>query len=109
MMHFKKIYFSLVIITVLTACVDNNKGHLSAGADHKDTSKWPVSFGIGRMATKEEIAVIDIDVTADGHGLLKGSGNIKTGKGTGGTLFTIAYINPVFNRPYDILSLIIDG
>ena len=38
------------------------------------------NFGIGRAATEEEIAAIDIDVTPDGHGLPDGRGSYADGK-----------------------------
>ena len=41
--------------------------------------EWPPSFGIGRPATAEEIAVWDIDVMPDGTGLPSGSGTVAAG------------------------------
>jgi mono/diheme cytochrome c family protein len=41
---------------------------------------WPASFGLGRPATSEEIALLDIDVRPDGRGLPAGSGTVATGK-----------------------------
>src|SRR5260370_40953941 len=37
-------------------------------------------YGLGRVATPQEIAGWDIDVTPDGAGLPKGSGNVALGK-----------------------------
>ena len=37
-------------------------------------------YGLGRVATKEEIAGWDIDVRPDGHGLPPGSGNVMDGE-----------------------------
>ena len=39
----------------------------------------PAHFGVGRSATAAEIARIDIDVRADGHGLPAGEGTASTG------------------------------
>ena len=41
---------------------------------------WPASFGLGRAATDQEIALIDIDVRPDGRGLPPGSGDVASGK-----------------------------
>lgn len=41
---------------------------------------WPASFNLGRVATNEEIAKLDIDVRPDGKGLPAGSGTVPEGK-----------------------------
>lgn len=38
------------------------------------------NFGLGRAATKDEIAAIDIDIMPDGHGLPAGRGSYAEGK-----------------------------
>lgn len=48
--------------------------------DLKDKDDWPVSFGFGRPATKEEIDSIDFDIRPDGVGLPAGSGTALEGR-----------------------------
>ncbi|MFC5412589.1 c-type cytochrome [Larkinella bovis] len=45
-----------------------------------DTAGWPARFGLGRPATAQEIAVVDIDVRPDGTGLPPGSGTVPAGQ-----------------------------
>jgi cytochrome c len=45
-----------------------------------DSTKWPATFGIGRLAADELIRQWDTDVRPDGQGLPAGSGNAATGK-----------------------------
>ncbi|RDC64254.1 c-type cytochrome [Adhaeribacter pallidiroseus] len=45
-----------------------------------DSANWPVSFGFGKPATAQEIALLDIDVRPDGKGLPGGSGTVLAGK-----------------------------
>lgn len=42
--------------------------------------KWPQSFGYGKVATKEDIAALDIDIRPDGKGLPPGSGTAALGE-----------------------------
>jgi mono/diheme cytochrome c family protein len=46
----------------------------------KSRPKWPASFNLGRVATTEEIAKLDIDVRPDGKGLPAGSGTVAEGE-----------------------------
>jgi len=43
-------------------------------------TNWPASFDLGRPATVQEIALLDIEVRPDGKGLPEGSGNVISGK-----------------------------
>ena len=45
-----------------------------------EKEQWPQSFNIGRPATEQEIAKLDIDVQPDGKGLPTGSGTVIAGK-----------------------------
>ncbi|MDQ6481074.1 cytochrome c [Dyadobacter sp. LHD-138] len=45
-----------------------------------DTLDYPRTFGFGRAATLEEIALLDTDVRPDGKGLPAGSGKVADGK-----------------------------
>jgi len=45
-----------------------------------DTAHFPRSFGLGRVATPDEIKKLDIDVRPDGKGLPTGSGISTKGK-----------------------------
>ncbi|PSR57274.1 sulfite oxidase [Adhaeribacter arboris] len=45
-----------------------------------DSENWPTSFGFGKPATAQEIALLDIDVRPDGKGLPGGSGTVLAGK-----------------------------
>jgi mono/diheme cytochrome c family protein len=44
------------------------------------TAFAPQPLGLGRLATKEEIAAWDIDVRPDGHGLPPGKGSVRDGE-----------------------------
>ena len=46
----------------------------------QDTTSWPASFELGRVATEQEIAAWDIDVRPDGKGLPEGEGTVANGK-----------------------------
>jgi cytochrome c len=39
----------------------------------------PASYAIGRVATAQDIAALDVDVTPDGHGLPPGKGTVSQG------------------------------
>ena len=39
----------------------------------------PASYAIGRVATAQDIAALDVDVTPDGHGLPPGKGSVAQG------------------------------
>ncbi len=45
----------------------------------RDTVAWPPVLGIGRAATPQEIAVLNISIMPDGKGLPPGSGNAAEG------------------------------
>ncbi|QNF33342.1 cytochrome c [Adhaeribacter swui] len=45
-----------------------------------DSPEWPSTFGFGKPATPQEIALLDIDVRPDGKGLPSGSGTVLAGK-----------------------------
>ena len=53
---------------------------IAGGAETSPTPGLERDFGIGRPATGDEIAAIDIDVMPDGTGLMEGSGTYATGE-----------------------------
>ena len=55
---------------------------VSAGAQADKKGSPPQVYGIGRVATPEEIKAIDIDVMPDGRGLPAGSGTVAEGAAT---------------------------
>jgi mono/diheme cytochrome c family protein len=60
-----------IVATVLIAACD---GRNVAGA-----ARAPKSYGLGRVATPEEVAAVDVDVGPDGAGLPRGSGSVAQG------------------------------
>jgi cytochrome c len=64
--------FSPLILAAfaLVACVDGERGAKAP----------PIHYGIGRPATREEVAVRNIDVGADGEGLPAGAGTVAKGE-----------------------------
>lgn len=78
-----------IFLFLSVACVPNqtinksskaNSGIPSALVVEKSSANWPASFGFGKPATPQEIALLDIDVRPDGKGLPKGSGTALAGK-----------------------------
>lgn len=53
---------------------------LALGCFSSDQKNWPQSFGYGKIATKEEIAPLDIDIRPDGKGLPTGNGTAEAGE-----------------------------
>jgi cytochrome c len=53
---------------------------MGRGAPPFSPGEWPASFGIGRLATEDEIRVWDIDIMPDGRGLPPGSGTVPQGE-----------------------------
>ncbi|HEY0743787.1 MAG TPA: cytochrome c [Chryseosolibacter sp.] len=49
-------------------------------APQRGDASWPESFGFGRVATPDEIALLDTDVSPSGRGLPPGSGSFSEGK-----------------------------
>ena len=52
-------------------------GGVACGGGQRDGT--PVRYGLGHAATVAELAVVDIDVTPDGHGLPAGRGSAADG------------------------------
>jgi S-disulfanyl-L-cysteine oxidoreductase SoxD len=78
----RKYYLNFwLFFSLLVAGCNNSSGNLSASLkdDIHDTNGYPKTFGIVRTATAEEISAMDIDITPDGHGLPKGSGDVTSG------------------------------
>lgn len=50
-----------------------------ADSEGTDNPGLDANFGLGREATEDEIAAIDIDIMPDGHGLPEGSGSYAEG------------------------------
>jgi len=67
----------LVVVTAMRQPMSAANGRDVTGG--RDTV-WPARFGIGRPATKAEIAAWDISIRPDGKGLPPGSGNARTGR-----------------------------
>lgn len=77
----RKLYFLLPLLLVVSSCSNNGTRDLASSKSNvEDTSNWPKSFGIGRTATGQEIAAIDVDITPDDNGLPPGSGNVTSGR-----------------------------
>lgn len=78
--------WALALLVGLTACA---QGGEEAGAaapigasgmlEGRTAGDLPERFGIGRAATEDEIAAVDIDIMPDGRGLPPGSGNVQEG------------------------------
>lgn len=66
-----KKYFKLFVVAMAT------QGLFASAAYAQD----PGHYGLGRIATEEEIAGWDIDVRPDGQGLPEGSGSVSVGEG----------------------------
>jgi S-disulfanyl-L-cysteine oxidoreductase SoxD len=78
-----KVYISCMLVIIMSC--DNDHGlhpevpNESSGRE-TDTTGWPASFRLGRLASAAEIEKIDIDVRADGQGLPVGEGTAIAGK-----------------------------
>ena len=71
------IAFPIIIsLTGLKTINDMKPGELPLN----DTTKWPATFGFGRVPTQAEISAWDIAVRPDGKGLPPGQGDAKLGK-----------------------------
>jgi len=53
---------------------------LNARQTRLDSLNWPKTFGFGKPATAQQIALLDTDVRPDGKGLPNGSGTARQGK-----------------------------
>jgi len=81
-------WFLAGIILLTEACTGpqtNSKSSANslvtpASVTRADSVEWPASFGFGKPATPQEIALLDIDVRPDGKGLPQGSGTVLAGK-----------------------------
>ena len=65
---------------------------------------WPSSFGIGTLATVEEINAWDIDITADGTGLPDGTGTVPAGRKLYGSLCQSCHGENGQGKPFDALA-----
>ena len=65
---------------------------------------WPASFGIGTIATIEEIKAWDFDVTADGTGLPDGTGTVSVGRKLYGSLCQSCHGENGQGKPFDALA-----
>ncbi len=65
--------FLLISVLISSCSTSPDQGEEQGGGN------LPESFAFGRIATKQEIDSIDIDIMPDGHGLPPGSGGVATG------------------------------
>jgi cytochrome c len=73
------LFFVLTAPFVFAGC-DKLNGDPVKFADSYDSSAWPATFGLGRVALAREIDSLNIDVRPDGEGLPEGSGTVLQGK-----------------------------
>jgi len=67
-------------VIVILGAYDNKPATANVAGFKADTTQWPASFGFGKAATPQQIAVWNIDVRPDGLGLPAGSGSVVQGK-----------------------------
>ena len=65
---------------------------------------WPASFGIGTIASTEEINTWDMDVTADGAGLPDGKGTVSGGSKLYSLLCQSCHGENGQGKPFDALA-----
>ena len=76
---------------------------MTAAAAAQSAAQAPARFGIGRPATPQEIAAIDIDVMPDGRGLPAGRGTSADGAGIYATKCAQCHGKTGKEGPNDIL------
>jgi len=67
-------------VIVILGAYNNKPATANIAGFEADTTQWPASFGFGKAATPQQIAVWDIDVRPDGLGLPVGSGTVVQGR-----------------------------
>jgi cytochrome c len=75
-----KIYITVFVFIFLLNLISCKEKISNTAISSYDTTQWPSSFGLGRVATVKEIDSLDFDVRPDGKGLPQGEGTYAQGK-----------------------------